>query len=64
VDTLFRLRVLVLTLFLAAPILLGLAGCGSNGITNDAAPNQAVKASEASYDEVIAKQKAASRKAK
>jgi hypothetical protein len=64
-DTLLRLRVLVLTLSLAAPLLVAVAGCGGDAkISDGAAPDAAVKESEAHYNAEIARQKAAARKAK
>jgi hypothetical protein len=61
VDTLFRLRALVLILPLAAPLLLAVAGCGGGSVETNA-PNQAVKASEDSYNAEIARQKAAAKR--
>jgi hypothetical protein len=59
VNTVFRLRAFVLTLSLAPPLLLALAGCGSNErVTDGAAPDAAVKKSEAHYNAEIARFKA------
>jgi hypothetical protein len=56
------LRRFVLTLLLAAPLLLALAGCGSGKSIETTAPDQAVKASEDSYNAEIARQKAAAKR--
>jgi hypothetical protein len=64
-NALSRLRVLVLTLPLAAPLVVAVAGCGGGAkISDGAAPDAAVKESEAHYNAEIARQKAAAQKAK
>jgi hypothetical protein len=61
----FRLRVPVLTLPLAAGLFAAVAGCGGDAkISDGAAPDAAVKESEAHYNAEIARQKAAGQKAK
>jgi hypothetical protein len=65
VNTLFRLRAIVLTLPLAAGLLLALAGCEGGGrVTTGAAPDAAVKESEAHYNAEIARFKAAAKSPK
>ena len=54
-----RLRALVLTLPLIAPILPALPGCGGSEETASNAPSDELKKSEASYEAEIAKDKAA-----
>ena len=46
----------------AAPLLLPLAGCGGGQETSE--PSAELKASEATYEEIIAKEKAAAKSAK
>jgi hypothetical protein len=64
-NFLFRLRVFVLALPLVAPLLLAVAGCGGGErVTDGAAPDAAVKESEARYNAEIARLKAASKRPK
>jgi anti-sigma factor RsiW len=59
VNTPSRLRAFVLTLPLAAPLLLAVAGCGGGSTITDATPDAAVKESESHYEAEIAKSRAA-----
>jgi hypothetical protein len=63
VNTSFNLRAFVFALPLAAGLLPAVAGCGGEGgITDGAAPDAAVKESEARYNAEIARQKAAAQR--
>jgi hypothetical protein len=63
VKPLIRLRAVVLCLPLIAPLLLALPGCGdSRSVTTGAAPDAAVKESEAHYNAEIARFKAEAQK--
>jgi hypothetical protein len=61
-NALIRLRSLVLIIPLTAPLVVALAGCGGGGSGTTATPNEELKKSEASYEDAIAKDKAAKTK--
>jgi hypothetical protein len=61
-NALIRLRSLVLIIPLTAPLVVALAGCGGGDSGTTATPNAELKQSEASYEDAIAKDKAAKAK--
>ena len=63
-NVFIRNRTFVFLFILMAPLVVSLPGCSDEQAVSTNAPSDELKKSEASYDAVIAKQKAASKTAK